>query len=305
MKRQLYFFLSISILLCSCAKDLYVFTSFHEPATDGLRLLTSRDGWKWDSIPGVWLQPQVGENKVMRDPSIQCTPDGTFHLVWTSSWKGDRGFGYASSKDLKNWSIQRLITVMDDTTTVNVWAPELFWDDTRQEMMIVWASCVPGKFQRGIEEDVNNHRLYYTTTKDFQTFSPTHLLFDPGFSCIDATLVKRGQHDYVMVFKDNTRNERNIKIAYSTDAHGPWKNVSSPISGTFSEGPATVKVKNGWLIYYDQYKEMNFGAQFTSDFHSFTDVSDKVSVPPLHKHGTIFKASSKIINVLNNKMKNQ
>ena len=29
---------------------------------------------------------------------------------------------------------------------------------------------------------------------------------------------------------------------------------------------------------------------FTKDFIHFEDVSDRVSVPPLHKHGTIFKA---------------
>ncbi|MDE6002143.1 MAG: arabinosidase, partial [Prevotella sp.] len=54
-------------------------TSFHEPATDGLRFIYSYDGWQWDSIPGVWLKPEVGKQKVMRDPSIIRTPDGTFH----------------------------------------------------------------------------------------------------------------------------------------------------------------------------------------------------------------------------------
>ena len=33
------------------AQDLYVSTSFHEPATDGLRFIYSRDAVHWDSIP--------------------------------------------------------------------------------------------------------------------------------------------------------------------------------------------------------------------------------------------------------------
>lgn len=82
------------------AQDLYVSTSFHEPATDGLRFIYSRDAVHWDSIPGTFLAPKVGKQKVMRDPSIIRTPDGVFHLVWTSSWRGDRGFGYAESRDL-------------------------------------------------------------------------------------------------------------------------------------------------------------------------------------------------------------
>ena len=78
-------FLIITIILVSCSRDVYMYSSFHEPATDGLRYLWSRDGMHWDSIPGTWLAPKVGKQLVMRDPSIQSTPDGVFHMVWTSS----------------------------------------------------------------------------------------------------------------------------------------------------------------------------------------------------------------------------
>ncbi|MBR1687395.1 MAG: exo-alpha-sialidase [Prevotella sp.] len=64
------------------------------------------------------------------------------------------------------------------------------------------------------------------------------------------------------------------------------------------EGPTTVKVPEGWLIYYDRYELKDFGAHLTTDFKSFTDVSKRVSVPPLHKHGTIFKAPEHIVNNL-------
>ena len=296
MRRITYYICIISgLLLTACKSGMYVYTSFHEPATDGLRYLVSKDGVSWDSVPGTWLAPEVGLQRVMRDPSIQPTPDGTFHFVWTSSWKGDRGFGYASSKDLKHWSEERFIEVMADTSTVNVWAPELFWDDTRGEMMIIWASCVPYQFEKGIEDERNNHRLYYTTTRDFKSFGETKLLIDPGFSCIDATLVKRGEHDYVMVLKDNTRPERNLKTATARDPHGPWNEVSAPFTGNFVEGPATVRVKDGWIIYYDSYQRKDFGASLTRDLKTFTDWSGRVHIPEFHKHGTIFKASKRIV----------
>ena len=60
------------------AKDIYVSTSFHEPATEGLRFVYSYDGVKWDSIQGVFLRPEVGVQHVMRDPSIVKGPDGEF-----------------------------------------------------------------------------------------------------------------------------------------------------------------------------------------------------------------------------------
>ena len=312
MKRYFIILAALMTALCvSAQREVYISTSFHEPATDGLRFIYSYDGWQWQQVPGVWLRPEVGKQKVMRDPSIIRTPDGVFHLVWTSSWRGDRGFGYACSKDLVHWSEQRFIEVMSDTSTVNVWAPELFWDDVKRQAVVIWASCIPGKFPDGQEERKNNHRLYYATTKDFKTFTPAKLMIDPGFSCIDATLVKRGNKDYVMVLKDNTRPERDIKVAYSTSPYGPWSKASEPFTGKMMEGPTTCKVvrrsgkkeENGWLIYYDRYRLKDFGAHFTKDFVTFEDVSNKVIVPNLHKHGTIFMADEAILNGLLNAKK--
>ena len=297
------FLLLTALASVSAGQKVYISTSFHEPATEGLRFIYSYDGWTWQQVEGVWLRPEVGSQKVMRDPSIIRTPDGMFHLVWTSSWRGDRGFGYACSKDLVHWSEQRFIEVMTDTTTVNVWAPELFWDDVRQQAVIVWASCIPGKFPDGQEEHKNNHRLYYTTTKDFRRFAPTKLMIDPGFSCIDATLVKRGKKDYVTVLKDNTRPERDIKVAYAQSPYGPWSKASEPFTGKMMEGPTTARVNDGWLIYYDRYRLFDFGAHFTKDFVTFEDVSDQVIVPKLHKHGTIFEADEAILQGLLNARK--
>ncbi len=282
-------------LLTVHAKDIYVSTSFHEPATEGLRFIYSTDGLRWDSIQGVFLTPQVGKQKVMRDPSIVRGPDGTFHLVWTSSWRGDRGFGYASSKDLIHWSEQRFIEVMSDTTTVNVWAPELFYDDVRKQFLIVWASCVPGRFPDYQEEHLNNHRLYYTTTKDFKTFSNTQLFYDPDFSDIDATLVKRGAKDYVMVVKDNSRPMRNIKVAFAESPYGPWSKASEPFTESFTEGPSTASVGDWWYIFYDSYRHGIYGAHRTKDFVHFEDRTGAVNFPVGHKHGTVFMAPEELV----------
>jgi beta-xylosidase len=70
----------------------------------------------------------------MRDPSITRGPDGTWHLVWTSAWRGNNGFGYSHSKDLVHWSEQKFIPVMAHEPTVcNVWAPELFYDEKEKQ----------------------------------------------------------------------------------------------------------------------------------------------------------------------------
>lgn len=295
MKRFLYI-LVLSFLLGSCSRKVYLFTSFHEPADKGLRMLYSKDGYQWKDLDTIFLQPVIGNQKVMRDASIAQGPDGTFHLVWTSSWRGDKGFGYASSKDLLHWSEQQLVPVMEhEPTTVNVWAPEIFYDEDGKQFIIIWASAIPGRFERGIEEDSNNHRMYVTVTKDFKTFTPTQLFLDPKFSVIDAVIVKRAAKDYVLVLKDNTRPERNIKVAFADNPLGPYKNVSKPFSEGFTEGPSVVKVKDNWLIYYDSYRKKIYGASATKDFVSFENITSKVSVPEGHKHGTIVHVKRKLV----------
>lgn len=272
-----------------------MFTSFHEPATEGLRFLYSHDGYKWNDLDTTFLKPEIDE-KVMRDPSIVKGPDGTFHLVWTSAWKGSKGFGYSSSKDLIHWSPQKQVNVMNhEPTAVNVWAPELFYDDENRQFIIIWATTIPHRFPRGIEDEDNNHRMYYTTTKDFQTFSDAKLFLDPSFSVIDAVIVKQKKDDYVLVLKDNTRPNRNIKVAFGNTPLGPWSKASEPFTPNFTEGPAVAKVKDGWLIYYDQYKDKIFGAMKTKDFKTFTDFTKQVQVPEGHKHGTIFKVKKKTL----------
>lgn len=272
-----------------------MFTGFHEPADAGLRLLYSYDGYKWTDLDTVFLKPVIGDS-IMRDPSIVQGPDGTFHLVWTLAWKGNKGFGYASSKDLIHWSDQKQVDVMkNEPTAVNVWAPELFYDDEANQFIIIWASTVPFRFEKGMEDENNNHRMYYTTTKDFKTFSDAKLFLDPGFSVIDCVILKRGKNDYVLVLKDNTRPNRDIKIAFSNNPLGPYSKPSESFTPGYTEGPAVAKVGNDYLIYYDQYRDKIFGAMRTKDFKTFTDITKIINVPAGHKHGTIFKVKKKIL----------
>jgi len=302
MLRNIIIILSI-FGLPSCTRQAYLFSSFREPATDGLRLAYSYDGYHWTDFDTTFLKPTVDSN-VMRDPSIAKGPDGTYHLVFTSAWKGSKSFGYANSKDLIHWGEEKSISVMqNEPATVNVWAPELFYDDENKDFIIIWASTIPFRFPKGQEPEDNNHRMYYTTTKDFNTFTDTKLFLDPGFSVIDCEIVKRGKNDYVLVLKDNTRPNRNIKVAFAHAPLGPYSPASEPFTPNFTEGPTVAKVGKDYLIYYDQYRDKIFGAMKTRDFISFTDVTKEVSLPQGHKHGTIFMVSKKELKKLTKDVK--
>jgi hypothetical protein len=294
-------FFCLFLMSCSTRKDVYLFTSFHEPANEGLRLLWSNDAYQWNDLNHIYLKPEVGAAKIMRDPSMILGPDDSFHLVWTSAWKGNEGFGYASSKDGVQWSDEKIVPIMQaEPTTVNVWAPELFYDKDSSRYIIIWASTIPFRFEKGIEEENNNHRMYYTTTKDFSTFTPAKLFLDPKFSVIDAQIIRRADKDYVLILKDNTRPNRNIKVAFANNPLGPWKDISQPFTTQLTEGPNLAKVRDGWLIYYDNYGMKKFGAAFTTDFKTFTDASNKIKVPEGHKHGTILMITKRQLKALKN-----
>ena len=280
--------------------EYYVSSSFHEPADEGLRFIYSRDGLHWDSIPGTWLAPELGDS-IMRDPSIWRGEDGTYHLVWTIAWKGDTGIGYSSSTDLIHWTPQRRIPVMDSIRhTYSVWAPELFYDDTKGEYMIVFTAQVDDKTSTGRRNEHGDyHRMYYVTTRDFVAFSEPLLLYDAGYSCIDGVIVKRGEGDYVLVAKDNRKANSNLRVAFSRRPEGPYTlPLSRPFTGIFAEGPSVTKVGDTYYIYYDLYRRHIYGASTTKDFIHFTDVTSNAAFPAGHKHGTVFKAPVSTVEAL-------
>jgi alpha-L-fucosidase len=290
--------ISLPALAAGNVEDsVYLFTSFQGNGEKGLQFLSSEDGYGWKRVSGYFLKPEVG-SKLMRDPSLLRGPDGTFHLVWTTGWKNDRGLGYAQSKDLAHWSKQRFVPVMaNEPTTVNVWAPELFYDEPNERFIVLWASTIPGRFPDGTEPHENNQRMYYTTTRDFETFAPTKLFFDPGFSVIDCTIVRTGK-SYVLVLKDNSRTQMNLRVAFGESPIGPWRDVSQPFTQKFTEGPSVLKLGDDFVIYFDAYRQNVYGAVRTRDFKSFTDVTSQISFPAGHKHGTVLQVPRMILDPL-------
>ena len=152
--------------------DVYLFTSSGAMERTGLHLAYSYDGYTWTDLGGSFLAPKVGVSVLMRDPCIKRAPDGTFHMVWTSGWE-EKGIGYACSKDLIHWSEQKYIEVMKhEPEAQNTWAPELFYDEASKQYIIYWATTIPNRFPGDDGHGLGrNHRMYYVTTPDFQTFS--------------------------------------------------------------------------------------------------------------------------------------
>ena len=305
-----------SVMTIFAGETAYLFSYFINDSKDGLHLAYSYDGLNWTPLNGgrSFLTPSVGKDKLMRDPSICQAPDGTFHMVWTSSWT-DRIIGYASSRDLIHWSEQQAIPVMmHEPEAHNCWAPELFYDEPSETYYIFWATTIPGRHKEvptSESEKGLNHRMYYVTTKDFRTFSKTKMFFNPDFSVIDAAIVKDPtQGDLIMVVKNENSNppEKNLRVTRTKNiAKGFPTKVSAPITGKYwAEGPAPLFVGDALYVYFDKYRDHRYGAVRSLDHgETWEDVSDQVSFPKGIRHGTAFAVDASVVESLIDDRKHQ
>ena len=301
------YLLSVLILLImvsvpvSSQGRIYLFSYFKGNGEDGLHLAYSSDGLTWTALNNdkSFLTPVIGVSKLMRDPCIIRTKDGTFHMVWTTGWT-ERGIGYASSEDLINWSEQKYVEVMaKEPAARNCWAPEIVYDNKKKQFLIFWSTTIPGRFPETDTkaESQYNHRIYCTTTKDFKNFTETKLFYEPGFNVIDATILKEGR-EYIMFLKDETVTppQKNIKISRSSLLYGPYSKASEPITGKYwAEGPTAIRSDSGWIVYFDKYRERRYGAVRSADLKEWEDISGRVVFPKGARHGTVLEIDKTIL----------
>ncbi len=280
----------------------YLFSYFTGNGEDGLHLMYSLDGLTWRTLNNgkSMLTPTAGVSKLMRDPSIVQDANGLFHIVWTSGLT-ENCIGYASSKDLINWSEQKTLPVMaDEPTTRNTWAPALFYDKPSETFYIIWASTIPGRFPEiGTAADGYNHRLFYTTTKDFVTFTKTALFYDPGFNCIDAFVMKKSGTFYMFI-KNETKEpvEKNIRMVTSKKLTTFPKPIAEPFTGNQgSEGPTAIQIDKYTYVYWDNYRGKKYSAVRCKNLNKpvWEDISDMIRFPAGVRHGTAFKVSDAVL----------
>jgi len=281
----------------------------------GIYFAYSRDGFAFEWLNDgevVLPAPEWGEESLTRDPSI-LLHDGTFHMVWTTSWRS-RSIGYASSEDLLHWSEPRKIDVWGDFTEVlNTWAPELHWDPEEGEYLILWSSTTVAELEDGEGSDDRHgydHRTYASRTADFRTFSKPALFFspeDPEHSVIDPYIAHddRGTPDetddrWVMVIKHELAPERggkNLRLTFSERMQGPYDTtLGSPIVGAgtnivdeMGEGPSLFKRDGLWFLYWDAPgSSFSYCLATSPDLLTWTNRSAELSLPAEQmRHGTV------------------
>ena len=246
-------------------------------------LAQSTDGYRWIAI-ATHLPAFPGGQRQMLDPKLIAPkliqgPDGIFHLIWATARKGDKGFGYASSKNLLDWSEPAYIPVMAKQDALDLTSPSLFYDEVSRRFVATWASTISRNFIQSFQEAVeDNPRLWYATTRDFTYFSDPELLFDPNYSVRDGVILEDAGR-YLLIHNDNTLPMLNLRVSAASTPFGPWGPSSDAFTEKFTDSPAAIQSGHEWWIYYTNAQTGSIGLVKTRDFRSFQDAASPVSFP--------------------------
>lgn len=299
----------------------FLATYFTDNGQHGVFLAASDDGLLFRPLlePNIpIIRSEIGGDRLTRDPCLFRGADGVWRLTWTTGWWAPE-VGISHSKDLAHWSPQRLLPVMaDQPGALNAWAPEITYDAALKQYVLFWSSTVPGRFthtdasgDEGPKPGVRlNHRLYAATSKDLEQFSPSTLLYDPGFNCIDATMLRlREPHSgWLMIFKDETRHPpaKNLRVARGGGPLDMKPPLAAPITGAYwAEGPMAIQIGGLVRVFFDRYTEGRFGAVESADLEHWTDISDRVRFPAGARHGSVVEVDPGELDALRRLLRNR
>jgi hypothetical protein len=251
----------------------------------GLHLAVSSDGLNWTPLNqnNPVVTPTQGTGG-LRDPFILRKQDGTFEVIATdlkgTDWTQPNQYIHVwDSPDLRTFANYRRLKLHNLNT--HSWAPEAFWDASRNQYAIIYSADVGG---HGIT------MVSYTT--DFVTATTGQTFFDPGYGVLDATMHSSGGVNY-LYFK-NTGSNLLVGARSSTLNPGSFSVYTSGVNKGGIEAPIVVQsnTSNTWYLWGDAYSPVNgeFHAWQSSNIGggSWSLMSKAAYNQPLNsKHATI------------------
>ena len=305
----------------------YLFVHFKEkitPEGEAVYFGISKDGYNWEQVNNgnPVLMSTLGD-KGCRDIEIVRLHTGGFVIITTDlcivhhmdenynvDWKqlnshGSKSLCMWKTDDLVHFSEQRLVHFGRDDFGC-MWAPEVFFDEEREEYLIHWGSTVA-------ETDYKHMSIYCSVTKDFETFSPPKLYFTKDNEILDSHITKVGD-TYHLFYKNSSNPPMNMH-ATSKCLYGPFEHDENferymdeeiPSPGAY-EGPTTYILPDGrWCLMLDFFgceKEKMGYVPFVSSAPgdmNFTKSPEAFSFPYGFKHGKVIEITDEEYVRLNN-----
>ena len=249
----------------------YLFSHFKEKWTpDGEQVYfsVSRDGYRWDPLNGGAPVLTCGKGAGgCRDVEFVKLKTGGYVVLATDlcivnrmdahgnvDWKdcnhnGSKFLSLWRSDDLVHWGEQELVFFGREDFGC-LWAPEVFYDEIRDEYLIHWGSTVA-------EDGFSHMSIYCCATKDFRTFSSPRLFFTKENEILDSHIEKVGD-TYHLFYKNSSAPAMNMHAA-AKDLYGPYEHdaafeayMDSLGNPGAYEAPATMTLPDGrWCLLLD------------------------------------------------------
>lgn len=295
----------------------YLFVHFRETtAPDGEQVYfgISRDGFHWETVNGGrpvrWCY--YGDKGARDFTIVFCRHTQKYYIIGTDlslsygmrnqyhhSWEeisrnGSKAFSIWESKDLVNWSDQRLVEIGNEEFGC-MWAPDVIYDEGRDEYLIHWSSSHK-------RNNYGDKAIYYSWTKDFQHFSEPELLYEKktGGGVIDSAMYEENGCFYMFVKSED--NPARIQLLKSLSITGPFEIVDGFSKSMLTievgkyEAPAAIKLDDGkWVLFLDYYSapgaQQGYVPFVSDDIESgiFVRADEAFSFPYGFKHGTVLK----------------
>jgi|HigsolmetaGSP11D_1036233.scaffolds.fasta_scaffold10408_2 hypothetical protein len=299
----------------SAVPEAYLFVHFREKTTpDGEQVYfaLSRDGYRWETVndgkPVLWSD--VGEQGV-RDHTIVRTRYGKFYILSTDlslarnfrtkyrgSWanvsrEGSRSLVMWESEDLVNWSRPRLLELGNEDFGC-LWAPDILYDEARGDYVIHWSSS-------HASNNFGDKAIFYTRTRDFESFSPPQILCrKDGSGIIDSAIYFEDGMYYR--FLKSERDPAAVILQKGRTLTGEYERIGSfdeemaKLQQGVYEAPTAFRLKDGkWCLMLDYYGVPGEGqgyVPFVADSLAsgrFIRSDESFSFPYGFKHGTVLQ----------------
>ncbi|GKU06189.1 glycoside hydrolase family 43 protein [Fusarium langsethiae] len=296
--------------------EAYAFSYFTGNSLEGEKIYfaasNGNNALDWQELNGG--KPVLSSTKGtkgLRDPFIIRSVEGdTFFLIATdlsigsgTSWgdavrKGSLYLEIWESNDLVNWSEQRHVKVSPDNAG-NTWAPEAFWDDEKNSYVVFWASSL---YNTEDHSDNSYHRMMYSLTRDFVTFSEPEIWQDSKTSRIDTTVLKSGDSFYRFTKDEGSVSgctdiiqEKSSTLLADVDG---WTVQATCIGANAGlqavEGPTAFKSNaddahgEKFYLFVDEYGGRGYVPLETADLDKPAwKVSADYKLPTSPRHGTV------------------
>ncbi|QEO15500.1 1,4-beta-xylanase [Agromyces intestinalis] len=238
----------------------------------------SRDGLNWTDLNAGQpvLLSTVGTRGV-RDPALVRSPNGDRYWIIATdlriasgtTWEqaanqGSKSLVVWESTDLVNWSAPRLVGVANGISGAgDAWAPEAIYNPATGDYVVYWAT-------NSARNGVTKHRIWYSRTSDFRTFTAPQVYIDRSGSAatIDTQIIEVansvGGYRYYRTSADGViASNGDITVEASNSILGSWTslgnlrhlNISNAGFGNAVEGPMWMRFngRDEWALWLDQY----------------------------------------------------